>query len=204
MRTRFLHLVSLAVVIAVVIGATWVWAQENDTTYYACVNKTSGAIKVFMEETPCSANETPILWNQTGPPGPSGVSQAFTTNRGDIVISSTDDVDVVALDLPAGIFVGNITLQMSSTGRAFLGCRYDKIVDGVRSELGGWRFGGSVNNQMETHAHTVGINLDEASKVVVTCMPWLGDSGLESITLHSNSWTVLQVDSLDRQHNNLP
>jgi microcystin-dependent protein len=50
-----------------------VWAQDGSVVYYACVNKSSGTIKVFMEETPCKNNEVAITWNsEGGPPGPIG------------------------------------------------------------------------------------------------------------------------------------
>ena len=72
MKNRSLNVVGVVLVIAIAVGATWVWAQDGGTTYYACVNEPSGFSRIFMEETPCTEREIPITWNQTGPPGPKG------------------------------------------------------------------------------------------------------------------------------------
>jgi type VI secretion system secreted protein Hcp len=47
-------------------------AEDNDTNYYACVNKNSGTIKMVEENTSCSNSEEKIIWNQVGPKGDTG------------------------------------------------------------------------------------------------------------------------------------
>lgn len=42
------------------------------TTYYACVNNTSGAIDIVSASTTCKSGTHKISWNQTGPAGPAG------------------------------------------------------------------------------------------------------------------------------------
>jgi hypothetical protein len=42
------------------------------TTFYACVTKSSGAIRMVSQATTCKTTESKIMWNQTGPAGPAG------------------------------------------------------------------------------------------------------------------------------------
>lgn len=58
--------------IAAALGATWVLAHDSNTTYYACVNNSSGTIFIVSPDEPCKANETKIVWNSIGPQGPPG------------------------------------------------------------------------------------------------------------------------------------
>lgn len=53
-------------------GMTWALAQGEGVIYYACVNKSSGTIKIINEGEGCKNNETLIQWNQVGPQGPAG------------------------------------------------------------------------------------------------------------------------------------
>jgi type VI secretion system secreted protein Hcp len=63
-------------VIASFLGITNVLAEDNDTNYYACVNKNSGTIKMVKENTSCSNSEEKIIWNQVGPKGETGATGA--------------------------------------------------------------------------------------------------------------------------------
>jgi hypothetical protein len=42
------------------------------TTFYGCVNNSTGAIKIVTANTKCKATEHKIHWNQVGPQGPKG------------------------------------------------------------------------------------------------------------------------------------
>jgi hypothetical protein len=42
------------------------------TTYYGCVNNTSGAIRIVSKTTACKSTEHKIHWDQLGPQGPKG------------------------------------------------------------------------------------------------------------------------------------
>jgi hypothetical protein len=42
------------------------------TTYYACVNNTTGAVRIVTSTTTCNPTEHRIAWNQAGPQGPAG------------------------------------------------------------------------------------------------------------------------------------
>jgi hypothetical protein len=52
-------------------GVTFALAQST-TTYYACVNNSSGTIHMVEAGETCNNNEILITWNETGPPGPQG------------------------------------------------------------------------------------------------------------------------------------
>jgi hypothetical protein len=203
MKTKSLHLVGLVLIVAVAIGATWVWAQDDGTIYYACVNNSSGTIKVFMEETPCNANEMPISWNQTGPPGPSGLSEAYATGHGDVHFIDDVPQDVLLLDLPQGNYISNITIQaqyFAPSGHGFVSCMWDKIVDGERTPLGGWTVGGTVPRlEQETFARTFGFNVPQGGgQVIVFCDPWFSGDDAEILLNYAN-WTVIKADTIQYQ-----
>lgn len=58
-------------VLLLAVGVTSAIAQ-NTVTYYACVNNSSGTIRMRREGKSCKNNETLIDWNQRGPAGPPG------------------------------------------------------------------------------------------------------------------------------------
>jgi len=55
----------------VLLGATLVFAQDEEVVYHACV-KNSGAMFMVSGPEDCKGNETYIWWNQIGPQGPVG------------------------------------------------------------------------------------------------------------------------------------
>jgi len=59
---------------AVMVSSLGVLAQVSPmvTTYYACVNNSTGAIRIVTSGTTCHSNEHKIHWNQVGPQGPPG------------------------------------------------------------------------------------------------------------------------------------
>lgn len=46
--------------------------QPQVTTYYGCVNNSTGAIRIVSKGTVCKSTEHKINWNQVGPQGPQG------------------------------------------------------------------------------------------------------------------------------------
>ena len=64
--------VSLAVAAAMLSLAIMAQAQAPVTTYFGCVNNTSGAIRIVTSSTTCHATEHKIQWNQVGPKGSTG------------------------------------------------------------------------------------------------------------------------------------
>jgi Collagen triple helix repeat (20 copies) len=47
-------------------------ATAATVTYYACINNSTGAIRIVSQSTVCNAGEHKIQWDQTGPQGPKG------------------------------------------------------------------------------------------------------------------------------------
>jgi hypothetical protein len=65
-------LVALLVVLALGAGAVYA-AIPNNGTYYACLTKSTGAIKLInYPKVKCARGQTLIKWNQQGPAGPQG------------------------------------------------------------------------------------------------------------------------------------
>jgi hypothetical protein len=76
LKPRFLPRLVSPLVGAVLLGGFLVSgasATSTPTTYYACVNFTSGTIYMIQGDGQCKSSEyTKISWNQTGPAGPPG------------------------------------------------------------------------------------------------------------------------------------
>jgi Collagen triple helix repeat (20 copies) len=47
-------------------------ATAATVTYYACINNSTGAVRIVSQSTVCNTGEHKIQWNQTGPQGPQG------------------------------------------------------------------------------------------------------------------------------------
>jgi hypothetical protein len=47
-------------------------SQATTTTYYACINNSTGAITLVGASTTCKTSFHKIQWNQVGPQGPTG------------------------------------------------------------------------------------------------------------------------------------
>lgn len=59
-------------VLLLALGVSWALAQSEGVVYYACVNNSSGTIKMVGDGEACHNNEMLIQWNQVGPQGPQG------------------------------------------------------------------------------------------------------------------------------------
>jgi hypothetical protein len=59
-------------VMASIFGIQRVVAENTITTYYACVNNSSGTIKMIDASKTCDKSEVKIEWNQVGPKGDKG------------------------------------------------------------------------------------------------------------------------------------
>jgi hypothetical protein len=64
----------ISVYTLLLVSCTWVAAQQQPaaTTYYACINNSTGAIRIVNQNTVCKSTEHKINWNRTGPQGPQG------------------------------------------------------------------------------------------------------------------------------------
>jgi hypothetical protein len=72
--SRISHIIlALAMLlVGVGIGAGAMVGAQSNTVYYACVNNSSGTIKMVSATATCSSNEMRVEWNQLGPQGPQG------------------------------------------------------------------------------------------------------------------------------------
>ena len=71
MKNKYIFSAGL-VLLLVALAAGFAIAKSDNVTYYGCVNKSSGTIKMINEGEDCLNNETLIEWNQVGPQGPQG------------------------------------------------------------------------------------------------------------------------------------
>ena len=94
-RTLALSVTALAAVVAA--GTTYATTgglsgiPDGGGVFHACVNNTSGEIKLVTATTSCPTGASPVSWNQTGPrgaqgpAGPSGAETTYTYRFGGIV-----------------------------------------------------------------------------------------------------------------------
>jgi hypothetical protein len=70
-RSRLGRVAMMAVMLVtgIGIGAGAMVGAQSSTVYYACVNNSSGTIKMVSATASCSANEQRVEWNQRGPQG---------------------------------------------------------------------------------------------------------------------------------------
>ena len=79
------HIFAVTSVVAIIIASTFalrVFAASNDTIN-ACMNNSSGEVKIVTASDTCKSNETLLTWNQQGPTGaqgPQGPAGANGTN----------------------------------------------------------------------------------------------------------------------------
>jgi len=85
-RLKSVTAIAVVAALAFTMGAALTaFAVTPSTVIYACVNQSSGAIHIVDGATPCSSNETKLVWNTEGPPGPQGNTgaQGATGPKGD-------------------------------------------------------------------------------------------------------------------------
>jgi len=116
-------LVGFALSVALLAAVARLDAQS--TTVYACVNNSSGAIKVVGASTACQSNETLNTWNVTGAQGPAG-ADGPTGATGPQGIPGTNGVDATRPDPPCFdntnryVDCGNGTVTDTVTGLIWL------------------------------------------------------------------------------------
>jgi len=71
-RRHVLLIGALLTLLIVPASAAIAGGATATTTVYACVNKTSGAVRIVTATTICKSTENPLQWNVQGPVGPAG------------------------------------------------------------------------------------------------------------------------------------
>src|SRR5262245_24355766 len=68
------HLSPILVALFLAIGvAAWATIPDSDGVIHACLNKSTGALRVVdPETTSCRTSEVALEWSQLGPEGPEG------------------------------------------------------------------------------------------------------------------------------------
>ena len=69
----FVRMFFIALCVVFSFSMVEVFAEDNNTVYYACVNQNNGLLKMVDEAKECQKHEVKISWNQVGPKGDPGV-----------------------------------------------------------------------------------------------------------------------------------
>jgi hypothetical protein len=125
-------------------GITWASIPDASGVIHACIAKgglpvaqpAAGTVRIIdPANQTCLRNETPVSWSQAGPAGPPGPqgepgqrepSDAFIAhNFADVQLSGTALTTVVALTLPAGMYVvsGKTSVANDGATPSFTGCQ---------------------------------------------------------------------------------
>jgi hypothetical protein len=199
-------------------------SQPQVTTYYGCVNNSTGAIRIVSKTTVCKSTEHKINWNQVGPQGPQGpkgnqgaqgpqgpqgppgvsVGYSWTGNAGGGAIAAFPGT-VVAQSNPVGTtgeyYINATAMVVDHPGEGIY-C-YTSTVDN-----GGGVFG----NQSGTNV-SVSTNSNVYSSVAVADTWFIGagdafqlwcysSSGTNSSTVYDSLSTATLIDSSDSMPKN--
>jgi hypothetical protein len=84
-------------------GIAYASIPDSSGVIHACYQKTNGSLRVIDTQAgaKCSSTENPLTWNQTGPAGPRGPSDAFLASDGGKPIGLSPTT-LASLTLPAG------------------------------------------------------------------------------------------------------
>jgi hypothetical protein len=104
-KARWAVPIALMMVLAVGAAGGIAYAAIPDSAgvIHGCYQKANGSLRVIDTQAggKCSSVENPLDWNQTGPAGPRGPSDAYLASDGGKPISLTGTT-LVSLTLPAG------------------------------------------------------------------------------------------------------
>lgn len=159
-------IITLFVGILGTIFVTHVLAQVASTTIYACVNNSTGILRIVSSTTICRNNETLLTWNQQGiqgPPGPAG---------------SGGESPLGVFMCPGCLFFGD---EPSLAGKDFTG-----------ADLNNSQFGNDLSNTIFTNAFMSNVNmsanlLDNASfQNVTTINMRFGNPGSSTTGTNTN------------------
>lgn len=101
-RARWAVPIAIVVVLAAG-GIAYASIPDSGGVIHGCYQKTNGSLRVIDTEAggKCSSNENSLSWNQTGPAGPRGPSDAYLASDGGKPIGLSPTT-LVSLTLPAG------------------------------------------------------------------------------------------------------
>jgi hypothetical protein len=117
----------VTIAIGIGLAGSGAWAAQEissiigpDGTINGCYSQRNGALRVVDAGTPCAKGESPIQWNQQGPPGTQGPPGPPGPKGDTGTISSLNGVpcDTGSLDKPDG----RVTVTVATSGLMTLGC----------------------------------------------------------------------------------
>ena len=97
-------LVAVTAGVAVAMTALGSGYVDAEGKYHGCV-ASDGLLRVILPEASCKKNETAIDWNQVGPQGEPGPSEAFNVRGSTVEITSDGWTEILRRDVPAGSYV---------------------------------------------------------------------------------------------------
>jgi hypothetical protein len=200
------HVALILAVIMVLVGVSWVYAQNGPVAsgvIHACVNDGSGTIKIVAEDKECNEGWTALHWNAEGPPGPPGGDNRpslYNHLCNAILYPEAAPLDVMTLEVPAGSWLANISIQAGGLGPCggghpdegkSLSGNYDcKLMGGVTSS--GGHPASSRVGEFNTLAWSEPLILEQDSTVTVSCD--LFDGSWDGATLSVGDFTVTPVN----------
>jgi hypothetical protein len=166
---------------------------------YTCYNKNGdGSLRVIDSAQQCKANENSLNFNQTGPAGANGLSEAYTVRQPfeePIAIAApstfTPPTVILSKNVPAGSYVINAKMQVtnfSSGGRNVI-CNLNT------GDVSSVRIDPQTGASKQTIALQDTVNFSSPSTITITCV---GSSIIQTLeTYIDNSvLTAIKVDAI--------
>jgi hypothetical protein len=198
----------VAGVVAIAAGSTaYAAIPDGGGVIHACYNKNSGAVRVTDTDTNspagCSTKEKPLQWNQQGPKGDRGPSNAYATYTGGKLLPAGGALTQVASrTVPPGNYVLSANAEAYASGPNIPPSEVKCLLQ-------------ASNGSTVDYAEAWGNVSSDSSKLVVTLTPnfatdiLANTGGTVSLVCESQSpyaafasyvhVTALQVESLDMQ-----
>jgi hypothetical protein len=115
-------------------GVAFATIPDSSGTIHGCYNQ-SGNLRVVESANDCRKNETPLAWNQQGPPGPPGTSNtAFAEETSEVSTTSFGFTDLggptVTVNVPPSGLI-EVLARVELKGN---GCMYVNLFDIAETE----------------------------------------------------------------------
>ena len=187
-RTR---IVAYALVAVLGVSTAGIASAITTGLIYACVNNSSGTIKIVDATTACSSNEIQLVWNAEGVAGPKGdkgdagpkgepgargPSDAFTVSaKGPLTLQPTPTM-VAKLNLPAGTYLISANVWLANESAATVEVTCELLAGGGSSKSGAALESGGAS--AGTVSLTLGQELTSASTADLSCSSASSGGGL--------------------------
>jgi hypothetical protein len=185
------------------------------TTFYGCVNNSTGAIRIVQSFTSCKSTEHKIHWNQvgpkgatgpqgpqgpTGPQGPPGISVGYSATAGpgsDIPINSGLPGNLIlqtnTIGTSGSYFISGSVLPAVATGDEYVIC-YDTLASTeIASQYGGqYASGQTVNYAQVSVSDMLFVNAGDAVQL------WCYTGGSNGSYAFNAGLTATLINSSDK------